>query len=93
MMISCKKAAQLCCESLDRPLSLQEQFQLRFHLCMCAPCKAFHHQNKTMQRTFDERFRAVEDGDDLPRLDEDACQELKKRLRDAEEDRSSDSSS
>lgn len=87
VMISCKKAAELTCAGLDRPLSIGETVRLRFHLLMCAACRGFQKQNQALLRLFEERFRnpaATRDDADLPKLPENACERLKRRLREAE---------
>jgi len=38
MMMSCRNAARLISESLDRKLSLKERIELKFHLMMCKIC-------------------------------------------------------
>lgn len=85
-MMNCKRAAELICEGLDRPLSLRERAALRFHLWMCHACKAFDAQNRALLELFERRFRDAQqaDADDhAPRLPDDACERLKNRLRNA----------
>lgn len=43
-MLDCKEASQLISESLDRPLSLSERWQLKVHLWMCDACRRFKQQ-------------------------------------------------
>lgn len=88
MMISCKKAAELTCQLLDRPLSRWEHFKLRFHLTMCRNCAAFRRQSKNLDRLIKLRFhtqitdeafkRAVTDA-----LSRESCERIRKRLREA----------
>lgn len=88
LMISCKKAAELTCESLDRPLTLWEAIQLRFHLFMCAACKAFAAQNEALLRLFGQRFQQLEAAEidaKINALPDDACERLKRKLREAAE--------
>jgi hypothetical protein len=89
MMISCKKAADLTCASLDRPLSIMEKLQWRFHLLMCTGCKGFQKQNEALLRLFEQRFRYPNSATrkvELPKLPPDACERLKRRLREASHD-------
>lgn len=86
MMITCKKAAELTCQGMDRPLSLWETLRLRFHVLMCAACKGFQRQNEALHRLFEQRFRNPEvtgDDENLPRLPQHTCEQLKRRLREA----------
>lgn len=89
MMINCKRAAELICQSLDRPLSLWERFQLRLHLWMCAGCKGFKKQSEALDRLLRMRFHDLAQGDIEPQLDgmpEEVCDRLKQKLRAAIED-------
>ncbi len=43
-MLNCKEASQLISQSLDRPLSLSERWQLKIHLWMCNACRRFKQQ-------------------------------------------------
>lgn len=86
MMISCKKAADLTCASLDRPLTLWEAVRLRLHLSMCAACKAFQLQNKALLKLFELRFRDpvyAKQEAGIPQLPPNACERLKEKLREA----------
>jgi hypothetical protein len=85
MMMSCKNAADLICESLDRKLNWGEAMRLRLHLLMCRHCRAFARQNQMILRSIDQRF---DEGGDEPRLEpevdqmaQDACERIKRRLR------------
>lgn len=92
MMISCKKAADLTCASLDRRLSLGEMLRWRFHLLMCRACKGFQKQNEALLSLFEKRFRPNDTvtGDvEMPRLTPDACERLKRRLGEASRNQSS----
>lgn len=87
MMISCKKAADLLCQSLDRPLLRWERWQLRAHLWICQPCTDFERQNKAMLDLIEHHFRGVSeksaiDSDDLDAQSREACERIKQRLRD-----------
>lgn len=43
-MLNCKEASQLISQSLDRPLSWSERWQLKIHLWMCDACGRFKQQ-------------------------------------------------
>ncbi len=87
MMITCKRAADLLCQGLDRPLSCWQRWQLRVHLWMCRPCAAFARQNEVILDLIAHRFQEVEPGQQsdpqLERLSREACERLKRRLREA----------
>ena len=92
VMMSCKKAAELTCAALDRPLSLGDRVRLRMHLAVCASCKGFQKQNEALLRLFEQRFRnpAMFSQDaNLPHLPPNACERLKHRLQEATVKRSS----
>jgi len=89
MMISCKKAAELTCQSLDRPLSPWERFKLWFHLTMCKRCAAFRKQCEELEALFSKRFRN-EIGDEefkqaVNSLSDESCDRIRQRLREAME--------
>ena len=44
MMISCKEAAQLASQGLDRRLGFGERVALRLHLAICDGCSRFTKQ-------------------------------------------------
>lgn len=50
MTFSCKHAAQLLSESMDRPLSRRERFGLRFHLLVCGLCRTYRKQLRLLRR-------------------------------------------
>lgn len=88
-MISCKKAAELTCARLDRPLSVRETILWRIHLSMCAACKGFQKQNEALLRLFERKFREERNGAagaNALSLPEDACERLKRRLDEAASD-------
>lgn len=84
-MMNCKQAAELICQSLDRPLTLLERLSLRFHVFMCRHCKGFEAQNRALLDLFEQRFRQSESAQQaaLPKLPDHACEKLKHRLREA----------
>ncbi len=56
-MLSCKQAAQLASQGLDRKLGPWERFTLRLHLAICDGCSHFSRQaaflRKAMKRLAD----------------------------------------
>ncbi len=88
MMISCKRAAELTCQSLDRPLSRWERLKLWFHLTMCKPCSAFRRQSMELDRLIEQRFHHQITDDQFKQavsdvLSEESCERIKQRLREA----------
>ena len=84
MMINCKKAAELVCQSLDRPLSPWERFHLRMHLFMCAGCRGFRKQSEALDRLLHRRFHDLTREDietELDGMPEEVCDRLKQKLR------------
>jgi len=45
MMISCKKAAEICNKTQYKEATLWEKVKLKFHLAMCKTCAAFTKKN------------------------------------------------
>ncbi len=91
MMISCKRAAELSCTSLDRELTLRERCLHRLHILMCRGCYGFHAQTLKLDAMFREHFCGVEPKDleaATAWLPADVCTRLKQRLQ--EEQRSGD---
>ena len=88
VLMSCRRAAELTCAALDRPLSVGDRVRLRMHLAVCASCKSFQKQNEALLRLFEQRFRnpAMFSQDaTLPSLPPNACERLKQRLQEASE--------
>lgn len=44
MMFSCRQAARLLSESLDRPLPRSKRFALKFHVLICTYCRRYRKQ-------------------------------------------------
>ncbi len=89
MMISCKKATELICQSLDRPLSFWERLELRLHLWMCGGCRGFKKQSEALDRLLRKRFHDLADGDleaELDEIPQEVCERLKQKLRNAARD-------
>ena len=86
MMISCKKSTELICQSLDRPLSLWERMQLRFHLLMCRGCKGFMEQSRRLDELIQKHFHDLDiDKAELEaaKLSPEACERMKQKLHEA----------
>ena len=83
-MFSCKRATELTCQSLDRRLTFPERLGLRLHLLVCRACGAFHRQTRFLDRSMQKRFLSPEEAGLLGRpLPADACERIKRRLREA----------
>lgn len=84
--ISCKRAAELICESLDKPLGWIDSLRLRVHVWMCGDCRAFMAQNEALLQLFEERFHRLPD-EELERqansLPPAVCERLKQKLLEA----------
>jgi hypothetical protein len=50
MMLSCKEAARLVSQGLDRRLGLGERLTLRLHLAICDGCTNFRKQALFLRR-------------------------------------------
>ncbi|KZE35212.1 putative zinc finger protein [Crenobacter luteus] len=50
MIIHCRAASRLISAALDRPLTVREACQLRFHLLLCRDCRAFSRQLGLIRR-------------------------------------------
>ena len=53
-MLSCFKATQYISLSHERPLVFSEKAVLRFHLTLCAACRRFDKNSKTLSKTMQE---------------------------------------
>lgn len=95
MMIRCKTAAELLCQSLDSPLSRWQRLQLRLHLWLCRPCAEFAKQNDMILESIEKRFAASQEeglpDPQLEQLSREACERMKQRLREAMENDSATS--
>lgn len=49
-MMSCKEAARLMSEALDRPLTAHERFALRLHTMICRGCSNYGKQMAFIRR-------------------------------------------
>lgn len=65
-MLSCKQAAQLVSESLDRPLSLRQRLALKVHLLMCRFCSRYQRQTLFIRKAMRRLARQEEDSTSAP---------------------------
>lgn len=52
-VLTCKQASELVSQSLDRSLTRNERWSLRFHLMICAACARFNRQLTSIQAVMD----------------------------------------
>ena len=86
MMISCKRSTELICQSLDRPLSVWERVQLRFHLLMCRGCKGFMEQSRQLDELIQKHFHDLDIDEaelEAAKLSPEACERMKQKLHEA----------
>ena len=80
-MLSCKEAAQLVSEGLDRELSIWQRMSLRLHVLMCRACSRYTHQVKALDEAVLKHYRvdpSVQKPEPLP---DDALNRIKAALR------------
>jgi hypothetical protein len=53
-MLTCREAAQLLSDSLDRELPLRQRIALRIHLFMCKLCPRFRNQILFLKETLNQ---------------------------------------
>ncbi len=60
--IRCRDAAALLTQRLDRPLPVRDTWALRWHLCLCPPCRRFSRQMRLLTGALGawRRYRAEE---------------------------------
>lgn len=76
-MLSCKHAAALSSERLDRTLTVRERFALGMHLFVCRFCKKYARQLDFLRQA-SRRFDAHDPGND--RLTDEAKKRMQQRL-------------
>ena len=85
-MFSCKEAARLSSEKLDRRLSLWERLMLRLHLAMCKACSVYSRQIEGLHRIFSLRGQTpsgestTESMDEMPKLSPESRERMKRML-------------
>ncbi len=80
-MLSCKEAAQLVSEGLDRELSFWQQLSLRFLLLMCRACSRYTRQVKALDAAVSEHYRGDPSVQTPERLPDNAPERIKASLR------------
>ena len=56
-MLSCKEAARLISDRLDRELPLGRRIALRLHLAMCSACRRYRNQVESLNRLYSRRAK------------------------------------
>ena len=56
-LVSCKDASRLLSQAEERPMSWWERTRVRWHLAVCAMCRAFERQVVFMRETM-RRYRS-----------------------------------
>lgn len=64
-MLNCKQASKLVSQSLDRPLSWTERWQLKLHLSICNACRRFAKQLKLLAAAIHLRTKIMENDQDI----------------------------
>ena len=80
MMISCRQAAELASERLDRRISLGERLRLRLHLALCRSCSRYQRQLRFLRRAVHGLARRPSPPEAAQRLPEDARERIRRRL-------------
>lgn len=79
-MISCRQAADLVSQGLDRRLRLGERLRLRLHLAMCRSCTHFATQLRFLRRAA-AALSARSEARTGRALPDDARERIRRRLR------------
>ncbi len=80
-MLSCKEAAQLVSEGLDRELSFWQRMSLRLHVLMCRACSRYTRQVKALDAAVSEHYRGDPSVQKPERLPDNALNRIKAALR------------
>lgn len=80
-MLSCKEAAMLVSQRLDRKLSLWQRIGLRFHVAMCNGCSAYKRRIEDLNKLVSEKFRSGAPPAGGESLSEDRVAQIKAALR------------
>lgn len=64
-MLSCKKAAALSSQALDRRLSMREQAALYVHVAVCRVCRSYRRQLKLIRAAAAQFEHRLAEGEDL----------------------------
>lgn len=77
-MLSCKIAAALTSEALDRRLSIRERAALRLHLVLCRMCRSYENQLELIRAAVGRLEHRLADSE---RLDATVRERIRERLR------------
>ena len=64
-MLNCKQTSQLISQSLDRPLTLRERFELKLHLIICKYCRQFSQHLQTLRVAINTMVSSIENNDNI----------------------------
>lgn len=83
-MISCKEAAELLSESMERELPLRSRVSLRLHVMMCKYCARYSTQIRFIHKAFGEHAERLTDAQacQAPPLPEDRRMRIEAALAD-----------
>lgn len=81
MILSCKEAAKLVSEGLDRDLSLWKRLLLRMHVAMCDGCSAYRRQIESLHTAVTDHYRDAQVAQDSHELPSEALERIKQSLR------------
>ena len=76
-MLSCKEAAQLVSEGLDRQLSFSRRMSLRLHVLMCRACSRYARQVKALDEAVSKHYRGDPSVQEPERLPDNAMNRIK----------------
>jgi len=79
MAFSCREAARLSSEAMERDLSLPEKIAWRFHLALCGLCKRYNRQLKLLHDGLHEHSEGLTEATDV-KLTKDAKARIKNAL-------------
>ena len=81
-MISCKDAAELLSESMERELPLRSRISLRFHVMMCRYCSRYSTQVRFIHEALGEHAERLTDAQvcQVPPLPEDRRRRIESAL-------------
>ena len=79
-MLSCKDASRLESQAQDRRLHFGERLGLRMHLLVCAGCREFARQLRTLRQACQHLEQGVADMATAPLLSTDAKVRIAQRL-------------
>ena len=80
-MLSCKEAAQLVSEGLDRERSFWQRMSLRFHVLMCRACSRYTRQVRALDEAVSLHYRGDPSVEKTAPLPDNALNRIKAALR------------